>query len=127
TLRFWASAGCDSVNKALASSKIVVAALEGPSHNSAICGLIRNKHTCDAALLGHVHSAVLLGNTKVAHFPLPPLVLPSWNLSPVFWFHQRCFLYKRMSHADTEQCPKCRRGCAGQRTGSRRRGERSSR
>src|SRR4029453_14357050 len=36
-------------------------------------------------------------------------------------------LYERISHGDTQQCPKCRRRCPGQGTRGRRGGERSSR
>src|SRR5450631_2291201 len=45
TLRFSPSFGSAPVNLALANSKAVTAALEGPSHNSAVKGSIRNKHT----------------------------------------------------------------------------------
>src|SRR5664279_3503861 len=45
TLRFSPSFGSSPVNLALANSKAVTAALEGPSHNSAVKGSIRNKHT----------------------------------------------------------------------------------
>jgi hypothetical protein len=38
TLRFSPSFGCSPVNLALANSKAVMAALAGPSHNSAVKG-----------------------------------------------------------------------------------------
>src|SRR5450756_2813914 len=45
TLRFSPSFGSSPVNLALANSKAATAALAGPSHNSAVKGSIRNKHT----------------------------------------------------------------------------------
>jgi hypothetical protein len=45
TLRFSPTFGSSPVNFALANSKAVTIALAGPSHNSAVEGSIRNKHT----------------------------------------------------------------------------------
>src|SRR5581483_130064 len=58
TLRFSPSFGSSPVSLALANSKAVTRELAGPSHNSAVTGSIRNKHTRGLSGLGHHTSSV---------------------------------------------------------------------
>src|SRR5450631_1776689 len=61
TLRFSPIFGSSPVSLALANSKAVTAALAGPSHNSAVKGSIRNKHTSGSVgPPGHHTSSVFL-------------------------------------------------------------------
>src|ERR1700760_4221512 len=53
TLRFSPSFGSSPVSLALANSKAVTRELAGPSHNSAVTGSIRNKHTRGLSGPGH--------------------------------------------------------------------------
>src|SRR5262249_21090275 len=52
----------------------------------------RSRTRSTPPLLGHVHPPALLGGAEVTDFRSRPPVSPSWNFSPIFRFHLRCFL-----------------------------------
>src|ERR1019366_10246255 len=65
-LGFSPSFGSSPVSLALANSKVATAALAGPSHNSAVRGSIRNRHTSGSVgPPGHHTSSVFRQTTSV--------------------------------------------------------------